>query len=587
MLRPPVILALALTVIAVLLPASASAGDMGTEGPTTVGVAAVHHHTTYDRDPASAALRASRDAFRDDHIADVVVIVTADAGGWPDALSASALAGYGPVLFAENNPSGPWPILDEAIEEIHRVLKPNGQVLVVGGTSRIPSAVVNRLRAQVDQTVIRLAGDGRVHTSAIVGRYVTDLNRAHGNPTPGLFLATAASFADAIASAPVAGRLHAPIILADPNVLRPARDFIRLSTTPRADQSHDIDNDVLPADVVVLGGTGAISDGVAEHLADGRSLIRLAGPGREATAAAIYQTLITPGIDQYGGFGPENRILMADLRGDWRTMLGISHMLAEQWRGILDGRTIDRRSTVTEQDQGAPPVVRDLGSVTGAMLRGGTCARGDYNFEYIHAVGNEAPGHVDANLDDRNCGDLPDWDEIDLVYMFELGRHNDGFQYRTASALVDTSVARGYTGVSGGPNGSFTFAQVQCGFDAAIADASGGWDDSRLQIDDLYRVSEFLTEISRFMTGEVIGVMTDLVTDLIAAGVSATGVGTIPATAVNFVVDQVMGRVTDELARIYGDRWLSNGFIEGAWHRRAYAATAANLASYHHCYSAS
>lgn len=134
--------------------------------------------------------------------ADTVVI--ANAGGYPDALSASSLAKAlnAPILL--NNTED----LNEAVKaEILRLGAKN--VVIVGGVNSISGQVEEALAAIADKEVKRVSGDDRYETSVRVARELSIL-------TGGVDKAVITSgeiFADALAAAPLAAKEKAPILL--------------------------------------------------------------------------------------------------------------------------------------------------------------------------------------------------------------------------------------------------------------------------------------------------------------------------------------------------------------------------------------
>ena len=127
-------------------------------------------------------------------------------------------------------------------------------------------------------TPVRIAGANRYETAAAI-------SRAHFavNP-PVAYVATGRNFPDALAAGPVAGLQGGPVLLTDPNSLPAA-------TAAELDRLR-------PQRIVVLGGTGAVSDAVAAALQPytAQPVGRLAGADRYATAAAISSASFGPGV---------------------------------------------------------------------------------------------------------------------------------------------------------------------------------------------------------------------------------------------------------------------------------------------------
>ncbi len=134
--------------------------------------------------------------------ADTAVIVTGE--NFPDALAASALAGavHGPLLLVQKN----------AIPaDVTTLLSDLGvtDCFIVGGPSAVSVGVEDTLRASY--TVTRIDGADRYATAAKVALKVEELL---GADFPGtVFVATGASFPDALAASPIAYATGMPILL--------------------------------------------------------------------------------------------------------------------------------------------------------------------------------------------------------------------------------------------------------------------------------------------------------------------------------------------------------------------------------------
>jgi putative cell wall-binding protein len=114
----------------------------------------------------------------------------------------------------------------------------------------------------------RIAGGDRYATAAAAA----DL--AHAGSADLVYIATGATFPDALAAAAAAGAAGAPLLLTPPDGLQPA-------TADELSRLH-------PAQVVLVGGTAAISDATLHKIAavSGATVSRVAGADRYATAAA-------------------------------------------------------------------------------------------------------------------------------------------------------------------------------------------------------------------------------------------------------------------------------------------------------------
>ncbi len=148
-------------------------------------------------------------------------------------------------------------------------LRPS-RIVILGGTGAVSAAVASRLATYATSGAVeRLAGADRYGTAA----RVSSATFAPGVPVA--YVATGASFPDALAGGAAAGRQGGPVLLVAPTSLPGATrtELQRLK----------------PGRIVVLGGTGAVSDGVLAGLRSYTSggVTRLSGADRYATAVAI------------------------------------------------------------------------------------------------------------------------------------------------------------------------------------------------------------------------------------------------------------------------------------------------------------
>ncbi|MCV0403144.1 MAG: cell wall-binding repeat-containing protein [Chloroflexi bacterium] len=123
----------------------------------------------------------------------------------------------------------------------------------------------------------RLAGSDRYATAAAISK------SRFGGGASTVFIATGASFPDALAGSPAAARLNGPILLTD-------RWTLPGATATELDRLN-------PSKIVILGGTGAVSDTVAARLKNyAGSVVRWAGADRFATAAKVSQQTFASGV---------------------------------------------------------------------------------------------------------------------------------------------------------------------------------------------------------------------------------------------------------------------------------------------------
>ena len=198
---------------------------------------------------------------------DVPVVYIATGSDFPDALAAGAAAAAqgGPVLLVSSNR-----VPSATIAELEW-LRP-ARIRVVGGSGVVSDGVFEALRPYATTGDIqRLAGANRYATAAAVSSHVFGAN------VPVAYVATGRNFPDALAGVAAAGSQGGPILLTQPNAL-PAETAAELSR-------------LRPARIVVLGGSGVVSDGVLAALdpyTPGTPQ-RLAGVDRYATSVAVSQ----------------------------------------------------------------------------------------------------------------------------------------------------------------------------------------------------------------------------------------------------------------------------------------------------------
>lgn len=177
-----------------------------------------------------------RDAFT---AGDANIAVLATGRDYPDALAAGPAAGYmgSPLIVMDGKAS----TLPAATEKLLKDLKVQA-VLVVGGTGAVSAGTEKRLKT--------LYGADYVFRAQGVNRYATAeaLNEAVFAPVDDVFLASGANFPDALAGAPLAGALQAPLLLTKPGCL--------------STEAHEGIMSSRANGVTLLGGTGALSSTV-------------------------------------------------------------------------------------------------------------------------------------------------------------------------------------------------------------------------------------------------------------------------------------------------------------------------------------
>ncbi|MEA3502856.1 MAG: cell wall-binding repeat-containing protein [Actinomycetota bacterium] len=148
------------------------------------------------------------------------------------------------------------------------------EIVVIGGSAAVPDGIVERLASCTAGGVVRIAGADRYATAASMA------NEWDGADT--VFLATGLNYPDALGGGPVASLTDAPILLTRKNA-------IPTVTSDALDR-------LAPNRIVLLGGTAVISSTIEKDLrARFPEVVRLSGPDRYATAAAVSRWHFTDG----------------------------------------------------------------------------------------------------------------------------------------------------------------------------------------------------------------------------------------------------------------------------------------------------
>jgi putative cell wall-binding protein len=201
----------------------------------------------------------------------VAVAYVATGLNFPDALAGAGAAGHngGPILLV--TPNLPIPPATAAALDL---LNPT-QIVVLGGTGVVSEAVKAKLQDYAP-TVTRIFGASRYATAAAISA------ATYAPGVQEVLIATGTNFPDALAGAAVAGKQGSPLLLVTPTSI-PAptvTELLRLN----------------PHRITILGGTGAVSNGVLISLlnyTDG-GIFRVSGPDRYTTAAFIAETYFLP-----------------------------------------------------------------------------------------------------------------------------------------------------------------------------------------------------------------------------------------------------------------------------------------------------
>lgn len=198
----------------------------------------------------------------------VPVVYVATGTHFPDALSAAAASAGGPLLLTR-----PTVLPAEVKAEIER-LAPT-RIFVIGGVGAVSPAVLADL--QTIASVTRYGGTDRYDTGLEV------VNGTFSSASTAI-IATGRSFPDALSATGVAGKLKAPVILVD-----------GVETTVTGATLSTLAN-LGVTDVVIAGGTAAVSSGIEAQLkAAGYNVTRYGGADRYSTAALINNKFFPKG----------------------------------------------------------------------------------------------------------------------------------------------------------------------------------------------------------------------------------------------------------------------------------------------------
>lgn len=193
-------------------------------------------------------------------------VIVASGENYPDALSASGLAGvYGaPIVLTEGNKLSP-----QATEQI-RSLRPS-RIIVVGGLSVISGNVLVSLQG-ICSKVSRIAGATRTDTSSALYR---DGGNAWGSTA---IVVSAANYPDALSVSPYAYAEKAPVFLCDPVTGLTDEQRVALKNFKR---------------VLVVGGENAVP---SRFVQDFPGVIRRAGATRYETSMAVADWGLSNGL---------------------------------------------------------------------------------------------------------------------------------------------------------------------------------------------------------------------------------------------------------------------------------------------------
>jgi putative cell wall-binding protein len=198
--------------------------------------------------------------------AGVPVVYLAKGSDYPDALSAgpAAVRGGGPLLLTLSDR-----LPGSVLTELQR-LAPK-RVVIVGGLNSVSSAVEADVRANApDAEVLRIAGADRYEVSRNLVQYAFA-----GEQMSRLYVATGATFPDALSASSAAGSAGGAVLLV--NGRTPNLD-------PAVGQAIAALN---PQQIVVAGGPNSVPESVKNDLASFASTSRVGGADRYEASVNI------------------------------------------------------------------------------------------------------------------------------------------------------------------------------------------------------------------------------------------------------------------------------------------------------------
>lgn len=274
-------------------------------------------------DRYETAIKASAETFAPKSVQTVVIATGQD---FPDALSASALAGayHAPILLTRTAalPAG-------LLAEIDRLGAT--KVDIVGGTSVVSPAVETALK-QAGLTVYRVAGSNRYQTSAAVARRIQTVMGKRSALTA--FVVNGENYADATAVSPYAYSQVFPVLLTQPKAL--------------SGDTAAVAAEIGVTHAVIAGGTSVVSADVAARLdavPGVQTVHREGGANRYETTTKIAQYAV-------GMFWASNEQVGIATGADFPDALGGGAVIGSQGGVLL----------MTQPTVLAPPTAAYLGT---------------------------------------------------------------------------------------------------------------------------------------------------------------------------------------------------------------------------------
>lgn len=214
-------------------------------------------------------------------------VIVASGSTFPDALSATALAGYynAPIVLSD-----PSELSANAASEIERLGAK--QAILVGGKAALSEAVQQSI-ADLGVTPVRIAGESRALTALAVYNAGAELG-AWGSTA---IVTTGNNFADALSISSYSYAQKAPIFLAGSDGL----DEASAAAIAKGGFTR----------VLIIGGQNAVPESVKAAIGSGVDFKRLAGDTRYDTSAKVASFCLDEGMSvdgmavAYGGNFPD------------------------------------------------------------------------------------------------------------------------------------------------------------------------------------------------------------------------------------------------------------------------------------------
>jgi len=195
-------------------------------------------------------------------------VVLASGNNFPDALSASVLAGKlgAPILLVDSTPDSSIEAFNFIINHVNK----SGTVYLIGGKGVISSDFIDSLKQLGYTQIKQIGGTDRYETSYIICQQIA---AAPGTP---VVIASGENFPDALAVSAFAVKNGWPILLTASNSLSANMENYLSSSQPKT--------------VYIVGGSGVVSLAVEEkvkELIPSTQTVRLGGTDRYDTAIKI------------------------------------------------------------------------------------------------------------------------------------------------------------------------------------------------------------------------------------------------------------------------------------------------------------